>query len=278
MLVLNGECPFAQHMALRTSAQVIKVGFSPSNDWFAEIESMDWSGTVFRVHSPDPAWNGSWRIALPGRHSVPNTLLGLAVSQQLGVEPNAARDGLASFRPAKQRLDARMIGGVRILDDTYNANADSVVAALQTLHDLPCPGRRVAVLGDMAELGTQTVSAHREIGRTAVRLGIDAIFAVGSQGHEIVVGAASDRARTHRNPADASDALLAYVRPGDSVLVKASRSSHLEDVVHALASGLTGHGVEKPRAQSEFGGYLPGSRAVLNPNNFGSERTAALLA
>ena len=77
------------------------------------------------------------------------------------------------------RLQLWESGGVQVLDDAYNANADSMLAALQVLKDLPCKGRRVAVLGDMAELGTHSETAHAEIGRQAAETGVDQLFAVG---------------------------------------------------------------------------------------------------
>ena len=78
------------------------------------------------------------------------------------------------------RMQIWEANGVRVLDDAYNANADSMLAALQVLQELPCKGRRVAVLGDMAELGTQSESAHAEVGRRAAELGVDQLFAVGT--------------------------------------------------------------------------------------------------
>jgi UDP-N-acetylmuramyl pentapeptide synthase len=150
------------------------------------------------------------------------------------MSPSDARDGLAGFSPARQRLDVRLAGGVRILDDTYNANADSMLAALQTLADLPCSGRRVAVLGGMAELGRHTGTAHAEVGRAAARLGIDAVFAVGDFASATVEAAGTSRACGFGTTEAAALAVLHFLRPGDTVLVKASRSSKLERLVEAL--------------------------------------------
>ena len=88
-------------------------------------------------------------------------------------------DGLAECQPPKMRLQFWEANGVRVLDDAYNANADSTIAALETLCDLPLQGRRVAVLGDMAELGAHSEAAHAEVGRRAAELGIGQLFAVG---------------------------------------------------------------------------------------------------
>ncbi len=232
-LFVPGDSPFAAELAARTEARVIRVGFGPANAWRAELLSMDWTGTTFSVSTSAPGWSGRYHVPLPGRHSVPNALYALAVACELGVEPTAARDGLAEFSPARQRLNLRDCAGVRLIDDTYNANADSVSAALQTLSDLPCAGRRVAVLGDMAELGTATETAHREVGRISAELGLDRIVAVGRFAG-LTAEAAGDRATAFASPEPAIEALLRELEPGDSVLVKASRSGRLERIVEAL--------------------------------------------
>jgi UDP-N-acetylmuramoyl-tripeptide--D-alanyl-D-alanine ligase len=124
-----------------------------------------------------------------------------------------------------------------VLDDAYNANADSMLAALETLRALPCPGRRVAVLGDMAELGQTSGPAHAEVGRRAAELGLDQLFAIGTRAAEMAAGA---RAGGLRNVAEfldmdrAAQAVSGFVRPGDAVLVKASRAMRLERVTEAL--------------------------------------------
>ena len=234
VLVLNGECAFQKHLAGRTRARVVRVGFGPANEWRAELRRMTWESTTFSVTAPQPEWSGEFTIPLPGRHSVPNALLGLAVACELGMSPGGARDGLAVSVPAKQRLNVREAAGIRVLDDTYNANADSMLAALQTLSDLPCSGRRVAVLGDMAELGRHSETAHAEVGRAAARLGVDAVFAVGRWSVLTADSAGADRASAFPGVETAAPALLHYLRPGDTVLVKASRSSRLERLVEVI--------------------------------------------
>ncbi len=243
VLFLDGDSPFASTLASRTGARVVRVGFGGANDWSAEIVSMDWTSTLFRVRCPDPAWSGVYSMNLPGRHSVPNALYALAVSCELGVDPAAARDGLAAFRPASRRLACREVAGVRILDDTYNANADSMLAALRTFAELPCAGRRWAVLGDMAELGEATEEAHREVGLAAARLGIGPIVAIGRRSDITVAasGRAVDRAFGDAEPA--ARLLLGELRSGDAVLVKASRSSALDRVVDRLVQELRPCGV-----------------------------------
>jgi len=121
----------------------------------------------FQVDAPEAAWSGEYGIHLLGRHQVLNALFAIAIGMELGLSRAEVARGLAECAPPKMRLELWEHSGVRVLDDAYNANPDSVVAALQTLRELPCKGRRVAVLGDMAELGAQTEAAHEEIGRRA---------------------------------------------------------------------------------------------------------------
>jgi UDP-N-acetylmuramoyl-tripeptide--D-alanyl-D-alanine ligase len=129
-----------------------------------------------------------------------------------------------------------------VLEDVYNANADSMLAALQTLRDLPCAGRRVAVLGDMAELGQTAAAAHAEVGRRAAELGLDQLFALGA------AGAATARAARAAGLAGVAEfldieegarAVKNFVHPGDSVLVKASRAMRLERVTELLLKPAT---------------------------------------
>jgi UDP-N-acetylmuramoyl-tripeptide--D-alanyl-D-alanine ligase len=130
-----------------------------------------------------------------------------------------------------------IVDGVRILDDSYNANVDSMIAALQTLKGFPCNGRRIAVLGDMAELGPQSAEAHAEVGRCAAGQQVDQLFAVGKMAG--VMGAAARAAGLMRvielgEVETTANAVKHFVKQGDAVLVKASRAARLERVVEAL--------------------------------------------
>jgi UDP-N-acetylmuramoyl-tripeptide--D-alanyl-D-alanine ligase len=121
--------------------------------------------------------------------------------------------------------------GFRVLDDGYNANADSVRAALQTLRELPCSGRRIAVLGDMAELGAFSLEAHAEVGRRAAELQISQLFAVGQRASVMVEAARKaglNAARAFSDLESAAGPLKDFVGSGDLVLLKASRSMRFE--------------------------------------------------
>ena len=238
-LVLDGDSDCAGTVAarVRPGVQVLRVGFAETNDWVIRDLSQDWDGLTFRAESVSHReWSGIWRVPLPGRHSAKNALCALAVAAVLGVNPAAARPALLNFHPPKQRLAVLRAGAVRVVDDTYNANADSMLASLQTLTDLPCAGRRVAVLGDMGELGFMTETAHVEVG-TATAEGVDALFAIGRFA-ETTVAAARQAGHPHAQAFASIEAalptLVNYLTEGDTVLVKASRSARLERVVTYL--------------------------------------------
>jgi UDP-N-acetylmuramoyl-tripeptide--D-alanyl-D-alanine ligase len=189
------------------------------------------------VDAPQPELSGEYRINLLGRHQVVNSLFALAVGAEFGLGRTELERGLAECQPAKMRLQIWEWNGVRVLDDAYNANADSMLAALQVLQELPCKGRRVAVLGDMAELGAHSESAHAEVGRRAVELGVDQLVAVGAMAG--VTARAAREAGLNRVIELAGveavvPALKSIVKAGDTVLLKASRASRFEQVAQAL--------------------------------------------
>jgi UDP-N-acetylmuramoyl-tripeptide--D-alanyl-D-alanine ligase len=235
-LFINGDGDWTQAIVRRAKATVVKVGLGEQNDWRAREVRVGEDGVRFKADSPGPEFTGEYRLRLLGRHQVPNALLALAAGRELGVTPEQARRGLAECAPPSMRLQIWEANGVRVLDDSYNANADSMLAALQTLHDLPCAGRRVAVLGDMAELGPHTAEAHHEIGRRTAELGVDRLVAVGRYAHETAQAAEAGGLEAEEFPdvASAASAIRRFVQPGDLVLLKASRSTGLEKVGEAL--------------------------------------------
>jgi UDP-N-acetylmuramoyl-tripeptide--D-alanyl-D-alanine ligase len=146
---------------------------------------------------------------------------------------------LASFAPSKLRMQVKRIQGFTVLDDCYNANPSSVRSALSTLAAYETRGRRVAVLGDMLELGPESGRLHEEIGHFLVEMGVDELFTFGSDSRHVNQGARAKglprRAAHHFSDFDLMmEELSASVRPGDVVLVKGSRGMRLERVSEAL--------------------------------------------
>ena len=227
-LFINGDGEWTPAIVQRTKAGVVKVGTGAGNDWRAKNIRVGEDGVRFEVESPRSEFTGEYRLRVLGRHQVPNALLALAAGMELGATPEQVRRGLAECAPPKMRLQIWEANGVRVLDDAYNANADSMLAALQTLHDLPCEGRRVAVLGDMAELGKHAAQAHREIGRRSFELGVNRLVTVGRFAHETAQAAEAAGLKDVSEFTDvpaAAAAVKNLVRRGDVVLLKASRST-----------------------------------------------------
>jgi len=236
-LYVNGDNEWTDKIVARTKARVVRVGFGEKNDWRAEKVRLDKSGVTFRVMAPKEEFCGEYRVNLLGRHSVANALFAAAVSEELGLGRPAVRDGLADCKPAKMRLNFWEVNGVRVLDDAYNANADSTIAALETLCDLPLQGRRVAVLGDMEELGAHSEVAHREVGKRAAELKIGQLFAVGKMAPVVAKAARAAglmRVIEFENVESATKAVKNFLKAGDVVLLKASRASRLERIAEIL--------------------------------------------
>ena len=239
-LFLNGDDKWSEVIAKRAKATVVRVGSGENCDWRVSNVKMDKNGSAFTVEAPTKEFSGVYRIGLLGRHQVGNALFAIALGAELGLSRGEIKQGLATCEPAKMRLQLYDVGGVRVLDDAYNANADSVVAALQVLQELPCKGRRVAVLGDMAELGAHSESAHAEVGRRAAELGVEQLIAVGKMAGTMAQaarGAGLSRVIELADAEAAATAIKSFLKPGDTVLLKASRSSRLERIAQALKAG-----------------------------------------
>ena len=194
------------------------------------------------------------RLSIAGRHHLGNALLAIAVAGHLGVDVVDAAAAISAATVSPWRSQLRSFDGVHVLDDAYNANPASVIAALDTLEGIDTDGRRIAVLGEMAEIGPSSAAAHTTVGRHCAAAGVDVLVAVGAAGEDLAA-AASDAgvADVRRVPdADAAGAAVAaLVRRGDTVLVKASRVVGLEAVTEALARGGTDPGAETAPADGE---------------------------
>lgn len=187
------------------------------------------------------------RLPIIGRHHVSNALCAAALAHALGMDAGQIAAGLGQVAPQPGRGQLRPVrGGIMLVDDAYNASPISMAAALTALQDLPAEGRRVAVLGDMLELGDWAEESHRMVGRLAAEVGLRQLMAVGELSRwiaEEAIAAGLPGDRVHWFPAadDAAGAVGNVVRRGDVVLVKASRAMRLERVIHIL----TGEGDDR---------------------------------
>ena len=238
-LFVNGDNEWTEKIVQRTKVKVVRVGLGGKNDWRAEKIRLDKNGVTFRVQTVKEIFCGEYRINLLGRHQVANALFAIAVGEELGLSQTEIQNGLTECQPPKMRLQFWEANGVRVLDDAYNANLDSTIAALETLCDLPLQGRRVVVLGDMEELGVHSEAAHAEVGRRVAELKIGQLFAVGKMAG-VIAKAARDgglnRVIEFENVEAAMKAIKIFLKTGDVVLLKASRASRLERIAETLKS------------------------------------------
>lgn len=237
LLVTNGDGSWAQTFAQRTKARVVRVGFDESNDWRVTEVRPDDLGTSFVVAAPSAGWSGEYRVNLLGRPQATNAALALVVAEELGLDRAAVERGLAECQAATMRMQLWEANGVRVLDDAYNANTDSMITALKALMDLPGQGRRIAVLGDMAELGPHSASAHEEVGRIAAEMGVGQLIAVGAMASVMARAARAAgllRVFEFAEVESARAAIKRFFKPGDLVLLKASRATRLERVANVL--------------------------------------------
>jgi UDP-N-acetylmuramoyl-tripeptide--D-alanyl-D-alanine ligase len=248
LLVLNGDGFGAEKLGRRTSARVVRLGFGPDNDWRVAVREMGPRGSRFTIEGAGAEIDGEYSIQILGAHQVVNAAYAVVVGKELGLGRAEIQRGLASCTGARMRLQLKSIDDFLLLDDAYNANADSMQAALETLQQFPCKGRRIAVLGEMAELGQASTPAHEEVGRRVAQNNIDFLVAVGQRSGIMASAARSAGMREVLDVPEiekAGAAVTEIVRPGDVVLVKASRSARLERVVEFLAAHF-GPGTNSP--------------------------------
>lgn len=177
-------------------------------------------------------------IPLPGRHQIYNALAAAAAAYSIGVKVEDIVAGLSQVQMTAQRLEVRELpSGATLLDDSYNANPQSMRAALTALSDWPCSGRRIAVLADMLELGSAAAECHREIGEFAGQK-VDCLLAMG-QWAETLLQAAPAVAELPpcASHADINRWLREHMQADDCVLIKGSRGMHMEKVVNQLLAG-----------------------------------------
>ena len=173
-------------------------------------------------------------IGIPGAHNRANGIAAAAVGLKFGVPFGSIASALRECAGASKRMQVVERNGVMLLNDTYNANPDSVRAALATLKDIKSTGRKFVVLGDMLELGTRAVEEHEAIGREVARLGFEHLALFGPLAKNIATGSGLAGAKHFDSKSELISSLRALVRSGDVVLVKGSRGMKMEDVVDQL--------------------------------------------
>ncbi len=190
--------------------------------------------TIFQA-----AFGGSiheFRLPMVGRHNVDNALAAITAGYALGFSAEEMQAGLDQLEVTKMRFEYKQVGAYTVINDAYNASPMSMAAALKTLAEV-APGRKIAVLGDMLELGSVSTAAHEQVGREAAAIGADVLITRGSLGESIAAGAeaagmqAVYRCASHEA---AGEKLQELLQPGDTILFKGSRGMQMEKIIDLL--------------------------------------------
>jgi UDP-N-acetylmuramoyl-tripeptide--D-alanyl-D-alanine ligase len=240
-LILNADDAFSESIAKRTGAKIILAGIDKGSVRATDI-TQNSTGSEFTIL--EGAHRCRAQLPVPGIHMVQNAMLAIAAGRVFGLSLEECSVGLASTPLTKARLQIKEIEGIQFIDDSYNANPDSMKAALRTLVELDSDGRRIAVLGEMGELGAESDRGHREVGEAAAALRIDELIAVGGIGAAIAHAAKKaglEKSVAVDSPKEAAELLEGSAMPGDLVLIKGSRSARMERVLEEFS--------RKPRAE-----------------------------
>lgn len=235
LVVLNANDDFTASIASRCKARVVTAGVGRGDVSAIDLKPAA-DGTTFTLDFGGE--RAAAHLPVPGEHMVGNAAMAAAAGWQHGIQPAAIADALRHVQLTGGRLETKHLGGVTFLDDSYNANPDSMRAGLRTLAALRATGRRIAVLGRMGELGSHAEAEHRSLGEFAADLNLDALFSVGEEGSEasLITEAAASRqpsldARHFRSHEACATHLRHCLRDGDTVLLKGSRSAGMEKVL-----------------------------------------------
>src|SRR5438128_2382399 len=207
-VILNADDAFSKAIAARAHARVVFAGTQEGTVRATDIHQTP-DGTEFTIL--EGAHRCRAQLPVPGLHMVQNALLAVAAGRAFGVSLEECAAGLGAAPLTKARLQIKEIKGVQFLDDSYNANPDSMKAALRTLMEVDTDGKRVAVLGEMRELGEESVRGHREVGEAAAEFGIDQLISVGEVGSDMAEAARQaglEKAAAVRSTSEAAEMLM----------------------------------------------------------------------
>jgi UDP-N-acetylmuramoyl-tripeptide--D-alanyl-D-alanine ligase len=232
--VLPAHDEFIADLRARTDARVLEVGFHAGHLRATQVRS-EGIGSRFVIEGDFGTAEAT--LPVPGKHMVGNALFAVAAGLLSGMPLADCAEALSRVRLTGGRLSLVERRGVTLLDDTYNANPDSMVAALETLGQMPTQGKRIAVLGKMGELGDHAAEGYGRVGKISAAC-VTSLICVGAEASAIAVAARDSGLEDVRIVADQKEAasmLTQLVRSGDLVLLKASRSARMEEVLNHFA-------------------------------------------
>ena len=232
--VLNADDPRVTRFSEAHSGRSIRFGFSDSADVRGELLEQNGTGVRFRALGVD------FETAMTGRHAVLNLLAAIAVAQVFEIAPERLREPVRTFSAGKMRGERLEHNGITVWNDCYNSNPEAARSMLDVLGQTAA-GRRIAVLGEMLELGKSAPELHRQVGRYAAERGIDLLIGVRGAARDMVdaaigAGLPSNAAWFFESPEEAGDFARAEARAGDAVLFKGSRGVRVERALERFLS------------------------------------------
>ncbi len=243
--ILNGDCPHLRSLARRATCRVIFVGEQLENHCRATAVAAAPEALEFQCDGR------RFRVPIFGRHQLSNVLCAIAIGREFGIASAVLVDSLAEFQSVPGRSQVRRIGCWTVIDDSYNASPSAFTAAVNGLAEFPLPAhaQRIAVAGDMLELGDSATVEHFQLGRLLADAGIDRVLITGRFADDVARGAMSAGMSSHNiSVARDWDTLLflleCWLEPDDVVLVKGSRGLRMERIVTWLENS-----ARQPREQ-----------------------------
>jgi UDP-N-acetylmuramoyl-tripeptide--D-alanyl-D-alanine ligase len=229
--VLNADDERVSKFRAAHAGRTITFGLSDAADIRAEHVEFTAAGARFTCLGVD------FESPMSGRHAVMNLLAAIAVAQVFQLSPASLRPAVANFTPGNMRGQRTVHNGIVIWNDCYNANPEAAQSMLDVLRETPAK-RRIAVLGEMLELGSAGEELHRQVGRYAARGGIDLLIGVRGAARAMVEAAAQAGVQTQffENPIDAGECAREIARPGDAVLFKGSRGVKVEKALERFTA------------------------------------------
>jgi UDP-N-acetylmuramoyl-tripeptide--D-alanyl-D-alanine ligase len=232
-IVLNVDNSYVMNISTNFPGRKVTYGIDHPADFRAtDIHERGLLGTTFKVSGR------SFELSLPGRYNMENLLAAIATARSIGISWEGIARGAQDIKPSHHRGVIVPVRGATIYDDTYNSNPYALSRAVQLLEQAEVRGRRIAVIGDMLELGDRELDYHREAGR-AIPKSIDVVMAVGRRSQALLDGARqagfTDERLFHFGDAESAGSFLeTFIRRGDLVLIKASRGIGLDKIVTML--------------------------------------------
>lgn len=235
-VILNADNAFvaAMHVKAKAGVRVLTFGIEKTADVQGEAIRTEGQTTKFMAHFQQE--RHEFTLPMVGRHNVYNALAAIAVGVSLGFTAEEMQRGLDAMEATKMRFECKTIGAYQVINDAYNASPMSMTAAIETLAEV-AKGRKIAVMGDMLELGAVSVEAHMNVGRELAAKKVDALLTRGEMGEYIARGAEEGglqsvyRCASHE---EAGKVLQKILQPGDTILFKGSRGMQMEKIIDLL--------------------------------------------